>query len=188
MADREVPKSSKSAVKISEVLCSDVKWNGAVGKLNGVKPNERVVKCSSVKFKWEEVKCSEVEWIVVGWSAVKVLVTGCLSLLEDIYITWSLLFIRFCVYRIPSCLTKPEHGPHSSQLVNCVVLCIVWVSCVVLCIVWVSCVVLCIVCVEMRTVLLPPGVNPIAVKKYIISYHISYHIITSYHISYHIIT
>jgi len=32
------------------------------------------------------------------------------------------------------------------------------------------CVVLCIVCVYMCTVLLPPGVNPIAVNKYI-SYH-----------------
>jgi hypothetical protein len=40
------------------------------------------------------------------------------------------------------------------------------------------CVVLCIVCVQMCTVLLPPGVNPIAVNKYIISYHISYHIIS----------
>ena len=35
------------------------------------------------------------------------------------------------------------------------------------------CVVLCIVCVYMCTVLLPPGVNPTAVNKYIISYHIS---------------
>jgi hypothetical protein len=43
------------------------------------------------------------------------------------------------------------HGPHSSQLVNCVVLYIV--------------------CVEMCTVLLPPGVNSIAVNKCII-YHI----------------
>jgi len=53
-------KSSKSAVKWSEVKCSDVRWNRAVGNLNGVKPNERVVKCSWVKFKWEEVKCSKV--------------------------------------------------------------------------------------------------------------------------------
>ena len=29
---------------------------------------------------------------------------------------------------------KTEHGPRSSQLVNCVVLCIVCVDCVVLCI------------------------------------------------------
>jgi len=43
------------------------------------------------------------------------------------------------------------------------------VNCVVLCIVCVDCVVLCIVCVLLCTVLLPPGVNPIAVK-YIISY------------------
>jgi len=33
------------------------------------------------------------------------------------------------------------------------------------------CVVLCIVCVKLCTVLLPPGVNQIAVNKYIISYH-----------------
>ena len=39
----------------------------------------------------------------------------------------------------------------------------------------------------MCTVLLPPGVNPIAVK-YIISYHISYHIISYHIISYHIIS
>jgi hypothetical protein len=39
------------------------------------------------------------------------------------------------------------------------------------------CVVLCIVCVYMCTVLLPPGDYPIAVK-YIISYIISYHIIS----------
>ena len=49
------------------------------------------------------------------------------------------------------------------------------------------CVVLCIVCVYMCTELLPPGGYPVALNKYIISYHISYHII-SYIISYHIIS
>jgi len=49
-----------SAVKWSEVKCSDVGWNAEVRNLNGVKPNERVVKCSWVKFKWEEVKCRQV--------------------------------------------------------------------------------------------------------------------------------
>ena len=39
-------KSSKSAVKWSVVKCSDVRWKGAVGNLNGVKPNERVVEWS----------------------------------------------------------------------------------------------------------------------------------------------
>jgi len=40
----------------------------------------------------------------------------------------------------------------------------------------------------MCNVLLPPGVNPIAVNKYIIiSYHISYRTV-SYHISYHIVS
>ena len=53
-------KSSKSAVKWNEVKCSDVRWNGVVWNLNGVKPNERVVKCCWVKFKWEEMKCWQV--------------------------------------------------------------------------------------------------------------------------------
>ena len=48
-------------MKWSEVKCSDVWWNGVVGNLNGVKPNESVVKCSWAKFKWEEAKCSEVK-------------------------------------------------------------------------------------------------------------------------------
>ena len=64
---------------------------------------------------------------------------------------------------------KTEHGPHSSQLVNCVLLCIVCVDCVVLC----------TACVKICTVLVPPAVNPIAVKCviYIVSYNIvSYHI------------
>jgi hypothetical protein len=56
---------------LSEVKCSDGRWNGAVGNLNGVKPNVRVVKCSWVKFKWEEVMCRQVQWSVVGWSIVK---------------------------------------------------------------------------------------------------------------------
>jgi hypothetical protein len=33
------------------VKFSEVRNNGAVGNLNGVKPNEKVVKCSLVKFK-----------------------------------------------------------------------------------------------------------------------------------------
>jgi len=70
---------------------------------------------------------------------------------------------------------KTGHGPQSSYLVNCFVLCIV-------------CVVLCTVCVYMCTVLLPPGGYPIAVKyiiSYMMSYHISHHIITYiiYHLS-----
>jgi len=35
------------------------------------------------------------------------------------------------------------------------------------------CVVLCTVCMEICTVLLPPGVNPTAVNKHITSYHIT---------------
>ena len=47
-----------------------------------------VVKRSWVKLKWEEVKCRQVQW-----SVVKVLVTGCLTLLEDIQIIWSVQLI-----------------------------------------------------------------------------------------------
>ena len=67
-------KSSKIAVKWSEVKCSDVKWNEAVGNVNEVKPNERVVKCRWVNFKavkwWSIDKWCEVEWSVVKWSEV----------------------------------------------------------------------------------------------------------------------
>jgi hypothetical protein len=48
------------------VLSGHLQWRRvhrlqAVGKLNGAKPNERVVKCSWVKFKWEEVKCRQAQ-------------------------------------------------------------------------------------------------------------------------------
>ena len=45
------------------------------------------------------------------------------------------------------------------------------------------CVVPCFVCLQMCTVLLPPCDNPMAVNKYIMSYHIM-----SYHIIYHIVS
>jgi len=38
-------KWSDGAMKWSEVKCSDVRENEAVGNLNGVKSKERVVKC-----------------------------------------------------------------------------------------------------------------------------------------------
>ena len=38
-------KLSKSAGK-----CSDVSCNGAIGNLNGIKPNERVKNCSEVQL------------------------------------------------------------------------------------------------------------------------------------------
>jgi len=86
-------------VKWGEVNCSDVRWNGTVGNLDGVKPNEKVVKCSWVKFKWEEVKCRQ-----VYWSVVKILVTGCLTLLVDIYISYEVCCLYgFFVYHILSC-------------------------------------------------------------------------------------
>ena len=63
-------------VSTSGVKCSEVEWSR--------------VKCSwlKIKWKWSVDKFSEVEW-----SGVKVLVTGCLPLSEDIYVIWSLLLI-----------------------------------------------------------------------------------------------
>ena len=49
-------------------------------------------------------------------------------------------------------------------------LCILIVMYVPFCVFWFI-VVLCMVCISMCTVLLPRGVNPIAVNKYVISYH-----------------
>jgi len=60
---------------------------------------------------------------------------------------------------------KTGHGPHSPQFVNFVLLCIV--------------------CREMSTVLLPPGVNPIAatcISYHIISYYIKLKLTLSYEI------
>jgi len=42
-------KSSAGAVKWSKVKCTDVRCNGAVGNLIGVKPYDWVVKCSGVE-------------------------------------------------------------------------------------------------------------------------------------------
>ena len=65
------------------------------------------------------------------------------------------------------CMSPPPHKlkqrADTRFQCNCVVLC----NSVVLCI---NCVVLCIVCAYMCTVLLPPGVNPVAVNKYIYIY------------------
>jgi len=64
-------------------------------------------------------------------------------------------FFLICKANARVYLAKTGRGPHSSQLVNCLVLCTVCVDCVVICIVCVDCVVLCIVCASMCTVLLP---------------------------------
>jgi len=52
-----------------------------------------VVGWSLSERKWSVDKFSVVEWSVVRWSVVKFLVTGCLTLLEDIQVIWSLLLV-----------------------------------------------------------------------------------------------
>jgi hypothetical protein len=87
----------------------------------------------------------------------------CLYILIDKYALFCIFFanchspanlteVFACLF--PSCkanarvyLAKTGHGPHSSYLVNCIVICVVCVDCVVLCIFCVDCVVLCNVCV-----------------------------------------
>jgi len=72
---------------------------------------------------------------------------------------WLRFFRAFSsvVRQMPGYNWQRRGTARTSQLVNCVALCIVCVDCVVLC----------IVCVYMCTVLLPPGVNPVAVNIYI---------------------
>ena len=73
--------------------------------------------------------------------------------LTEIFLTLTEVFPCFflsCKANARVKLAKAGHGPHSSTLV-------------------VICVVLCTVYVYMCTVLLPPGDNPIAINKYIIS-------------------
>jgi len=65
-------------------------------------------------------------------------------------------FFLSCKANVRVNLAKTGHGPHFPKLLCCSTYCL-------------FCVVLCIVCVYMCTVLLPPGDNPIAVNKYIIS-------------------
>ena len=112
-----------------------------------------------------EVSTSVVEWSVVGWSGLKVLATGWLPLLEYIYIYiyiyisfhflslytrlhvlyvsvqfCKLCFFYFYVYVfLLLCMFRSRY----SALLFCSVFC------------------LCVLC----TVLLPPGVNPLALNK-----------------------
>ena len=93
------------------------------------------------------VKCSEVLQCSPGLLV--------LSFFIVLYMV--LCFVRFTLTEVFPCfflsckantrvfLAKTGHGPHSSHLVNCVVLCIV-LYCVVLCVVFIDCFVLCIVC------------------------------------------
>ena len=103
------------------------------------------------------------------WSTV-ICVGLLLFVLVYCYLCWSivicvglLLFVlvyRYLCWSIVICV---------DLLLFVLIYCYVLVYCY-LCWSIVICVVLCIVRVYMCTVLLPPGVNPIAVNKYIISY------------------
>jgi hypothetical protein len=64
-------------------------------------------------------------------------------------------------------------------LLRLCILIVMYVIFCVFCFIVLFCVLFVCKCVLYCTVLLPPGVNPIAANKYIISYHITYHIISN---------
>ena len=125
----------------------------------------------------------------VYWSVVKVLVTGCLTLLEDIWIMWNLLlkwifrlshsFMFFCfrlliiVYMV--CMLMFNFVNYIFLLLRLSTLIVMFMYsycyvCSVLYILFSLCFSTYCLYVNMYS-LLPPGVNPIAVNKCIISYH-----------------
>jgi len=64
--------------------------------MRGSEVSTSVLKCSWVKFKWEEVKCRQ-----VYWSVVKILVTGCPTLSEDLYRSYEVCCLYGCfIYHI----------------------------------------------------------------------------------------
>ena len=85
---------------------------------------------------------------------------------------------------MPGCNSQRRHGPHSSQSGDNFYA--VSSSLILFWPLWVripeslptkvvNCVILCIVCVSMCTVLLPPGVNPTAVNRYIVYVYLTYY-------------
>jgi hypothetical protein len=124
----------------------------------------------------------------VSTSVVKVLTTECLTLLVDIQIIWSLLLIwlfrlshpflffwfHFFYHSIYGCMFCMLLFNFVNYIFLLLFLCILIVMYVLFCIFCFHFVVLCIVCVQMCTVLLPPGVNPNAVKYMI--YHITFQV------------
>ena len=125
---------------------------------------------------------------------MKVLVTGCLKLLKDIYIyiyhKKFAAYIRFFIYQIFSCsfssiLSLYIYNIYTTYIyvlyvlfnfVNYVFLlclCILILMNVLFCI---FCLLCCSMyfCVKMCTLLLPPGVNPNAVDTHVMSYHITH--------------
>ena len=156
------------------VKCKEVEWSVAGWSLN-----ERP---------WSVDNCSEVKWSVVGWSVVKCSesLSNRVSNVTGRYIDrmkFAAYMTVFCIYdcfvyhilsySFGSIFYHSIYGCRFCiRLLNFVIYIYLLLRLCILIVMYV----LCIVCVWMYTVLLPPGVNPIAVNIYIISY-IVYHII-----------
>jgi len=111
----------------------------------------------------------------VGVLIIRILYSEVFLTLTEVFRTLTQVFPCFflsCKANATVKRVKTGHGPHSSTLI---VICVVLLLFVFLYVLFVC------KCV------LPPGDNPIAVNKYITSYHNIYHI-SSHHIIYHNIT
>ena len=115
---------------------------------------------------------------LVKWSGLKVLGRGCRSLLEDLQTMWSftasfIFFWFYCVslYIWLYILYASIYFLYYILFLLCLyILTVIYVPFCVFCFIALFYVLFVCRCVLYCTVLLPPGVNPIAVNKCIISY------------------
>ena len=96
----------------------------------------------------------------------------CILLFNFVNYVFLLLCLCFLIVYILFCIFCSVYSV--LYILFCIFCSVYSVLYILFCIFCFHCIVLCIVCAWKCAVLLPPGVNPVAVNKYIISYHISY--------------
>jgi hypothetical protein len=105
--------------------------------------------------------CTEVEWRSVVKCSESLINRVCNIIRRYMDHLKFAAYKAFFFYHIPSCHAKTGHGPHYSQLVKCVVLCIFCVPTVLFYILYVC---------KLYCTTATGCVNLIAVNKYIISH------------------